>query len=242
MNEELFHIINNFESLGEDCFLGKRNTIKIFDYKGGIINIKSFKIPSFIKGFIYKYIRKSKARRSFENASILLEKGIGTPRPIAYHENSNWLGLKDSYYICEHLNPDFLYTSLFRDSPGLDRDKLIRGIAKFSFQLHEKGIEFLDHSQGNSLVKVDEEGNYHFFLVDLNRMKFHHDMTFQTRMYNMRKLGPQKEIAAIIANEYSKYYKLKSETEIANGLWEETTKFYDFFRRKQALKKKLKLK
>ena len=242
MNEELFYIINNFESLGEDCFVGKRNTIKIFEYKGEVINIKSFKIPSGIKSFIYKYIRKSKARRSFENASILLKKGIGTPRPIAYFENSNWIGLKDSYYICEHLNPDFLYTSLFRDSPGLDRDKLIRGMAKFSFQLHEKGIEFLDHSQGNSLVKVDENGNYNFFLVDLNRMKFHHDMPFQTRMYNMRKLGPEKEITAIIANEYAKYYKLKSEAEIVDALWEETTKFYAFFKRKQALKKKLKLK
>ena len=242
MNEELFYIINNFESLGEDCFVGKRNTIKIFEYKGEVINIKSFKIPSGIKSFIYKYIRKSKARRSFENASILLKKGIGTPRPIAYFENSNWIGLKDSYYICEHLNPDFLYTSLFRDSPGLDRDKLIRGMAKFSFQLHEKGIEFLDHSQGNSLVKVDENGNYNFFLVDLNRMKFHHDMPFQTRMYNMRKLGPEKEITAIIANEYAKYYKLKSEAEIVDALWEETAKFYTFFKRKQALKKKLKLK
>jgi hypothetical protein len=58
----------------------------------------------------------------------------------------------------------------------------------------------------------------------------------------MRKLGPQKEIADIIANEYSKYYKLKSETEIADALWEEATKFYAFFKRKQALKKKLKLK
>jgi hypothetical protein len=242
MNEELFHIINNFDALGEDCFLGKRNTIKIFEYQGEIINIKSFKIPSGIQSFIYKYIRKSKARRSFENASILLAKGIGTPRPIAYHENSSWFGLKDSYYICEHLNPDFLYTSLFRDSPGLDRDKLIRGMAKFSFQLHEKGIEFLDHSQGNSLVKVDEKGEYHFFLVDLNRMKFHQDMPFQTRMQNMRKLGPEQEIADMIANEYAKYYKLKSEKEIATALWEETTKFYAFFKRKQALKKKLKLK
>ena len=73
-------------------------------------------------------------------------------------------------------------------------------------------------------------------------MKFHQDMPFQTRMQNMRKLGPEQEITDLITNEYAKYYKLKSEKEIATALWEETTKFYAFFKRKQALKKKLKLK
>jgi hypothetical protein len=36
---------------------------------------------------------------------------------------------------------------------------MLRGIAQFTFKLHEEGIEFLDHSQANTLVKVDADGN-----------------------------------------------------------------------------------
>src|SRR5690606_41915767 len=62
------------------------------------INIKSFKIPNKLNQFVYKYFRKSKARRSFEFATILLQKGIGTPAPVAFMENFNGLGLQKSFY------------------------------------------------------------------------------------------------------------------------------------------------
>ena len=75
---------------------GKRNKIKLFDLERTQINIKSFKVPNLINTIAYKYFRKSKARRSFEFANILLENKIGTPQPIAYFENSNFLGLKGS--------------------------------------------------------------------------------------------------------------------------------------------------
>ena len=71
---------------------GQRNIIKLFDLNDKTINIKSFKIPNLINKVAYKYFRKSKARRSFEYATILLDKGIGTPQPFAYLENFNWLG------------------------------------------------------------------------------------------------------------------------------------------------------
>jgi hypothetical protein len=69
---------------------GQRNKIKLFELEGNTINIKSFKIPNLINKIVYKYFRKSKARRSFEFATILLENKIGTPQPIAYYENSNF--------------------------------------------------------------------------------------------------------------------------------------------------------
>jgi hypothetical protein len=34
-----------------------------------------------------KKFKKSKARRSYEYATLLLDKGIGTPQPIAFLEN-----------------------------------------------------------------------------------------------------------------------------------------------------------
>jgi hypothetical protein len=36
-----------------------------------------------------------------------MNKGIGTPKPVAFYENYRLFGLKESYYVCEHINADF---------------------------------------------------------------------------------------------------------------------------------------
>ncbi len=77
-------LIQNFKNSGKLFGNGDRNKIKLFDWNGKTINIKSFKIPNIINKVAYKYFRKSKAKRSFEYATILLEKGIGTPAPVSY--------------------------------------------------------------------------------------------------------------------------------------------------------------
>jgi hypothetical protein len=38
--------------------------------------------------------------------------------------------------------------------------------------MHEAKINFLDHSPGNTLIIKKDNGDYDFYLVDLNRMKF----------------------------------------------------------------------
>jgi len=105
--------------------------------------------------------------------------------------------------------------------------------------LHEKGIEFLDHSPGNTLIKKNAEGNYDFFLVDLNRMEFHDSMTFEMRMKNLCRLTPVKEMVRVMSNEYAKLYG-ESEQKIFNTLWKYTSDFQEQFHRKKRLKKKLK--
>ncbi|MCR4030219.1 MULTISPECIES: Kdo domain containing protein [Flavobacterium] len=233
-------IISDFNSSGELFGNGDRNKIKLFDLNGKTINIKSFKIPNIVNKVAYKYFRKSKARRSFEYATILLEKGIGTPEPIAFLENFNFIGLRDSYYVSEHLVTELTYRELV-EIPGYpDHDNILRQFSKFCFDLHEKGIEFLDHSPGNTLIKKMDNDQYAFFLVDLNRMNFHDDMNFEQRMNNFSRLTPKKEMVAVMSNEYSKYYKGKSEAEIFEKMWQATVDFQESFAKKKRLKKKLK--
>jgi hypothetical protein len=219
---------------------GQRNIIKLFDLDGRTINIKSFKVPNLINKVVYKYFRKSKAERSYEYATILLSKNIGTPEPIAFVENFNALGLKDSYYVSEHLVTELTYRELILIPDYPDGDTILRQFTRFSFDLHEKGIEFLDHSPGNTLIKKVAENKYEFFLVDLNRMDFHETMSFEQRMHNLRRLTPEKEMIAVMSNEYAKLYTGKSETEIFEKMWYETCDFQEKFARKQRLKKKLK--
>ncbi|MCY1449589.1 hypothetical protein D9M71_663390 [compost metagenome] len=120
-----------------------------------------------------------------------------------------------------------------------DRENILRQFTKFSFELHEKGIEFIDHSPGNTLIKKNSEGTYDFFLVDLNRMEFHSQLTFEQRMHNLRRLTPLKEMVAVMSNEYAKFYE-ESEQKIFDTLWKYTADFQEQFYRKKRLKKKLK--
>jgi hypothetical protein len=238
--ESILDKINFFNSSGELFGNGDRNKIKLFDLNGNIINIKSFKIPNIINKVAYRYFRKSKARRSFEYATILLEKNIGTPEPIAFLENFNLIGLKDSYYVSEHLAADLTYRELVEIPDYQDHENILRQFTKFTFELHEKGVEFLDHSPGNTLIKKTENNQYDFFLVDLNRMNFHENMSFEQRMNNFSRLTPQKEMVAVMSNEYAKFYTEKSEAVIFDKMWQATADFQAEFARKKRLKKKLK--
>lgn len=236
---KILEIIQNFNSLGTLFGNGTRNKIKLFEFEGKTINVKSFKIPHLINKIAYRYFRKTKARRSYEYATILLEKGIGTPQPIAYFENYDSIGLKDSYYVSEHLLCDLTYRELVEIPDYPDHENILRQFIRFSFGLHEKGIEFLDHSPGNTLIKKNAEGNYDFFLVDLNRMEFHESMTFEMRMKNLCRLTPVKEMVQVMSNEYAKLYN-ESEQKTFNTLWKHTSDFQEQFYRKKRLKKKLK--
>jgi len=238
--KKISQFINNFDSTGILFGDGQRNKIKLFELEGKTINIKSFKIPHLINKIAYKYLRKSKARRSFEYATTLLEKAIGTPQPIAYFENYDFIGLKDSYYASEHLQCDLTYRELVEIPDFPDHDNILRQFTRFSFELHQKGIEFLDHSPGNTLIKKNTEGNYDFFLVDLNRMNFHDSMDFDSRMKNLSHLTPKKEMIALMSNEYSKLYSAQTETEIFEKMWFYTNDFQERFAKKRLLKKKLK--
>ena len=238
--EQILQHVTHFNSSGILFGDGQRNRIKLFEFEGKTINIKSFKNPHLINKIAYKYFRKSKARRSFEYANILLENNIGTPQPITYFENTTFLGLKDSYYISEHLECDLTFRELVEFADFPDHDTILRQFIKFSFDLHEKGIEFLDHSPGNTLIKKNTDGNYDFFLVDLNRMNFLDNMDFDSRMKNLSHLTPKIEMIAVMSNEYSKLYATQTEAEIFEKMWFYTNDFQERFAKKRRLKKKLK--
>lgn len=233
-------IIANFTASGTQFGEAGRNAIKLFDVEGKTVNVKSFKIPNLINKIAYKYFRKSKARRSFENASFLLKNNIGTPQPVAYFENFDLIGLKDSYYISEHLEADFTFRELVRNAEMPDRDEILRQFTHFSYKLHRHGIEFKDHSPGNTLIVKTSENQYRFYLVDLNRMKFHKTMRFETRMKNLSRLTPHKEMVRIMSEEYA---ALSGEpfAEVFKTLWSYTENFQKKFHRKKKLKSRLRL-
>ena len=239
LRETIVKAIKQFDATGVLLAKGSRNTIKIFATDSISLNIKSFKKPNLLNQFVYKYVRDSKAKRSYEYGLKLLGKNIGTPQPIAFLENYQGLGLGTSFYVCEHINANYTYRDLVERPDLPNHEEILRAFTRFCIQLHEEGVEFKDHSPGNTLIEINGS-EYKFYLVDLNRMNFHTSMDFELRMKNLCRLTPKKEMVKVMANEYSKFYKKKSEQEIFDTLWRFTSEFQAKFWRKQRMKKKLK--
>lgn len=230
-------IIENYDIKGEDFGNQDRNSLKLFRFNGTIVNVKSFRVPNIVNQIAYRFFRSSKAQRSFEYATILQDRGIGTPQPIAFFEFTSFCCFKNSYYISEQVDAALTYRELVTVPNFKNHEEILRAFTRFTYSLHEKGINFLDHSPGNTLI-VDKNEGYDFYLVDLNRMKFQ-EMSFQDRMQNFSRLTPKKEMVEVMSDEYAKISGL-SYTKVLDTMWNETVAFQEKFKRKQLLKKKLK--
>ncbi len=203
-------IINNFKNDGTLIGDYQRNIIKHFESLDLKVNVKSFQQPNNFNRIAYKYFRKSKSRRSFEYATMLINKGFKTPQPLAYLETSNLLGLKASYYISEHLDHLFTLREVLADVTFKDRLAIINGYTAVIYQLHKSGIEFIDNSSGNILIEK-KDGNYNYFLVDLNRMNFHTEMTISKKLKNFARLSNDLEVIAIVSKAYARLSNTKEE-------------------------------
>jgi hypothetical protein len=230
-------MIGNFDKQGEQLGNAERNSIKLFGLNDKTITVKSFKIPNPVNQIAYKYFRKSKARRSYEYARKLFSLGIKTPRPVAFFEFTSQSVFTKSFYFSEYLKADLTFRNLVQDPDYPDHENILRAFTRFTYKLHEKQVEFKDHSPGNTLI-CKEDGKYEFYLVDLNRMEFK-DLTFQERMKNFSRLTPKKEMVRVMSDEYSKFIDHSFE-EVFQAMWFFTKDFQEKFHRKKRIKKKLK--
>ncbi len=149
-----------------------RNEIKVFEVEGLSVNVKAYRVPIFINRVAYSFFRPSKARRAYEYAFKVLEKGFETPEPIAYIEEYKGGLLHRSFFISTHsdLSRNF-YDFKNDDVTNTGREELIEAFADYTAKLHESGILHQDYSSGNVLYG-ERDGQFHFSLIDINRMKF----------------------------------------------------------------------
>jgi serine/threonine protein kinase len=230
------NILHSFQQssqqLGDD-----RNTIRIVNFQGEQLVVKSFKVPNLINKIAYRFFRKSKAARSYLNAQYLISHNIGTPAPVAYLEKFDETGFRNSYYLSEYVSHDFTYRELINDDELKNKEEILKQFTQFIYRMHEAGIYFLDNSPGNTLIKKNSDG-YEFFLVDLNRMKFY-NIPYRDRLKNFERLSPQRWMYEIMGAEYARLSNQDPATTI-QYMWDYTTKFQHKFLLKKSRKKKLK--
>lgn len=198
--EKLVINIKKYFEQSDKKIFEARNTIKVIDYQNEKIAIKSFKIPNIVNRFVYKWIRESKAKRSYLNSKKLIDLQINTSRPIAYVEFGSFL-FSNSYYLSSLIDFDYEIKDVINDENYLERKKILKEFIYFSKNLHDKGVYHVDYSPGNVLIKKTNE-SYLFYLVDVNRMKFY-DFDLEDRFMNLAKMFSNEKDLKFVTYEYA---------------------------------------
>ena len=206
--EELVYNVKKYFLASTHSIWDKRNKIRVIEFNDKQLTVKSFKIPHFINKLAYTFLRDSKAKRSYEN-SIRISEFV--PKPIGYIEYNKFGLFSDSYFISEKYEYDFTIREVLKQKKFQDRVIIFEQFAAFTYRLHEKGIDHLDYSPGNILIKQISTTEYEFKIIDLNRMKFKL-YTKEERLKNFSKLWAEDKDLELIVNAYLKYIDM-SKTE-----------------------------
>lgn len=182
-----------------------RNEIREIEYHGHQFVVKSFGKPNIINRFVYGFIRKSKAQRSYEYANMLIEKGIGSPAPVAWMTVRNGLLFTHSYYVSLKSECPFTYADIMQG--GVEREEeVLKAIARTTALMHKQGIIHTDYSRGNILFGYDEGGEIKIEIIDLNRIRFR-EITQEEGLKNLsERLPATPEQWNILSTEYAQFY------------------------------------
>lgn len=183
-----------------DIYRGRNRVVRL-DTPTGPVNIKAFRIPNALNRVVYGNLRRSKARRSYENARRLLALGFPTPAPIAWIELTSRRLMGRSYYLSVQ-EEDVQDIRRIGSSPL--RARLTDGIGALMAALHSARVWMKDFSGGNILWRVSPSGEIEYFLVDINRMAF--GVTSRRRlMKNFRAVSEDPEVLDEIARAYARH-------------------------------------
>lgn len=128
-----------------------------------------------LKRLTYRF-RPSKGKRHWNNACEMLRRGVKTPLPVAYYEQIEKSGIRDSWYLCEFIPGAFSARDVYgaiRDGAdayrGIDKQAWFKCLAEFTCEMHNKQIVHRDLSAGNLLLRQLEDGAVEPYLIDIGR-------------------------------------------------------------------------
>lgn len=139
--------------------------------------------------------KPSKGLRSWNGAVELQRIGVATPRPVAWFERIERGAPTENWYICE-FQPGNLsvrdFFSAFKQGAnchrGVAKREFLQKLAQFLLKLHKRGAYFRDLSGGNMLVRLDENSEPHFSLIDTGRARFYpKQLTVSKRLSDLKR-------------------------------------------------------
>lgn len=230
--EKIFH--GEMPAGGEVIYRG-RNVLTRLKVKNVELVVKAFKLPHLINSYVYTTLRKSKARRSYENAKRMEQLGFSTPAPVAWCEERRGHRLLRSYYVSVMLR-DATEMRFWERSPYYDT--LLPAFAREIARLHDAGVYHRDFSPGNVLYTVGaSDGSIRFWHVDLNRMQFGVKST-RRLMGMFRNLNPLPGEMDRLLHLYSEasgrsYAEVSADAAAAEHAYQRTQRLKRMFRRRR---------
>jgi tRNA A-37 threonylcarbamoyl transferase component Bud32 len=199
LNKFISEIPVLFEQEGSLVYIA-RNQLRHYSVGGYDVIVKRYKQPHLINRIAYSYLRPSKAKRAYEYAFRLLKLGVDSPAPIAYIEEYS-CGLLTYGYFISIYEKDY---SLIRElMAGNQEDApLIKALSLYIAELHHKGVLHLDMSPGNILYKKEGD-DFHFTLIDINRMQFLSTVSKIRRFKSFKRLSEDKDTLTTVAGFYA---------------------------------------
>lgn len=178
----------------DKVYCNKRNFVAKLTIDGKEFVVKRFKKPHLLNRFIYTFIRKTKARRAYENALMLLERDIKTPLPVAYMEIKQKGLFHTGYLLTEYMSHPTLEKLMLKDiesySPELEQ--LEEDLMRFTIDVNSKRVLPKDYNGGNIFYIYNKEsGHYDFALTDVNRVLFNVKPSKKTIIGLFEQMGVQ---------------------------------------------------
>jgi tRNA A-37 threonylcarbamoyl transferase component Bud32 len=201
-SRQLLNDVSEVFQASNELLYQARNVIRKATWRDSDYVIKSFRRPKRLNRLIYRYLRKSKARRSYENSLRLLELGFCAPTPVGFRENVGRFSLLDSFYVSLFLPYQYTLEPVLHGVIDEERTMILSEFGGFVYSLHVDGILHKDLSPGNVLITKQEKG-IRFCLVDVNRMKFGF-LSDNQRFKNFSMLWASDADLKIVVDAYAK--------------------------------------
>jgi serine/threonine protein kinase len=197
--------------------------------------IKEFRILGINK--LKSLVLPSKACKAWKGSSVLVQKGISTPAPVAYLETRKGLFLDRSFFVTELIGDVEEIRSLFFSVRDKELESLLTELAGYLSQCREKGVIHRDLSDGNILVKKTEEGRCGFYLADTNRIRYRRHVGMLSAVRNVIRLGVPPSHQRFFLQEYLQPQRLNYLLWFWYKLNKHTFSGYTGFKRRLRLKR-----
>ena len=148
----------------------KRNQVRRFEHKGLVFIAKRFKRVNPVQQIVYTFFRKTKAERAYRFAETYRQRGVRTPREIAYIETFEMGLFTTGYFVCEESKGRDLALDL-RDTEHFDTELADATVRQIVF-MHSKGVLHGDLNLSNFLYEQSSDGKFLFTMIDINRSHF----------------------------------------------------------------------
>lgn len=140
--------------------------------------------------------RKSRGKKVWEKAQILLNLQVSIPYPLAYLERRNFGLLKESLFVTTWIDNAFSleqffennFKEIFKGAHLKEKHHFINQVAHYLKNIHDLGIFHRDLKSKNILVKTQDK-QYHFYLLDLDSLKIKRNLSYKNRLKDLARLN-----------------------------------------------------